>query len=81
MRTLANSGAGDPDLLAAWHDLNGFILAQNRASPYARMRDIVLDRAYAIPFGAVTQVQGVRSRVKGYVPFWSPRLSNVWLDP
>jgi hypothetical protein len=32
-----------------------------------------------IPMGVIPKVQGVRSNVEHYVPFYNPRMYNVWL--
>ena len=45
-----------------------------------KLQALVLDRAYAVPFGSLTKVQAVRANVKGFVPFRIPRFSNVWLE-
>lgn len=50
-----------------------------REAAYARMQSVILDRAYALPFGSLTKVQASRSNVEGFVPFRIPRMSNVWL--
>jgi peptide/nickel transport system substrate-binding protein len=73
-------GTGDPNLLAAWNDMNTLPDAKERQAAFARMQTIVLDNAYAIPFGSFTKVQGARVNVKGFVPFRIPRMSNVWLS-
>ena len=69
---------GDPDLLAAWNDMNTLADAKDRQAAFAREQKIVLDKVYAIPFGSFTKVQGARANVKGFVPFRIPRMSNVW---
>ena len=47
---------------------------------FANMQRMVLERAYALPFGSLTKVQAVRSNVQGFVPFRIPRFSNVWVQ-
>jgi peptide/nickel transport system substrate-binding protein len=44
------------------------------------MQKLVLERVYAIPFGAVMKIQAIRSNVGGFVPFRIPRMANVWLE-
>ena len=86
MQFLVNPGAGympkdgkdDPDVLAAWNDMNSLPTPAGRQAAFARMQKIVLDKVYAVPFGSFTKVQGVRSNVKGFVPFRIPRMANVW---
>ncbi len=72
--------AGDPDLAAAWKDMNEQPEAKDRQAAFARMQQVVLDRAYAFPFGSLTTEQGVRANVGGFVPFRIPRMSNVWFN-
>jgi len=72
---------GDPDVLAAWHDMNTLQAPEARQEAFARMQKLVLERVYAIPFGSFTKVQGVRANVNGFVPFRIPRMSNVWMTP
>jgi peptide/nickel transport system substrate-binding protein len=69
---------GDPDLLAAWNDMNTLPDAKDRQAAFARMQQIALAKVFAVPFGSFTKVQGARSNVKGFVPFRIPRMSNVW---
>ena len=71
-------GKDDPDVLAAWNDMNTLPTPEGRQAAFARMQRLVLDRVYAVPFGSFTKVQGTRSDVKGFVPFRIPRMANVW---
>jgi peptide/nickel transport system substrate-binding protein len=73
-------GKDDPDLLAAWNDMNTLPTPDGRHDAFARMQKLVLERVYAIPFGSLTKVQAVRSNVSGFVPFRIPRMANVWLQ-
>lgn len=70
----------DPEVHAAWDDMNNLRDPAARQEAFARMQRLVLERAYAYPFGALTKVQAVRSNVQGFVPFRIPRFSNVWLQ-
>ncbi|HEY4172691.1 MAG TPA: ABC transporter substrate-binding protein [Rhodopila sp.] len=74
-------GKDDPDVLAAWNDMNTLPTAEGRQQAFAKMQKLVLDRVYAVPFGSYTKVQAVRSNVNGFVPFRIPRMSNVWFSP
>jgi peptide/nickel transport system substrate-binding protein len=73
-------GKDDPDVLAAWRGMNDEPTEQGRQAAFARMQTLVLERAYALPFGSYTKIQATRSNVSGYVPFRIPRMSNVWLN-
>ncbi len=70
-------GKDDPDVLAAWNDMNTGPTPEARQAAFARMQKLVLDRVYALPLGSLTKMQGIRSNVAGYVPFRAPRMSNV----
>lgn len=70
----------DPDVMAAWNDMNSLPTEQERNAAFARMQRLILERVYAIPFGSLTKVQAVRSNVQGFVPFRIPRFSNVWIQ-
>jgi len=72
-------GKDDPDIVAAWTDMNGNPDPVARQAAYARMQSVILDRAYSLPFGSLTKVQASRNNVEGFVPFRIPRMSNVWL--
>lgn len=73
-------GKDDPDVLAAWNDMNTLPTPMGRQEAYARMQKLVLERAYAIPLGSLTQVEAVRSNVNGFAPFRIPRFANVWFS-
>jgi peptide/nickel transport system substrate-binding protein len=73
-------GQDDPDVLAAWQDMNRMPTVQGRQEAFARMQQLVLERVYALPFGSLTKVQAVRSNVAGFEPFRIPRMANVWFS-
>ena len=73
-------GKDDPDLLAAWQQMNTASTQAARRQAFARMQLLALQRVYALPLGAVDQLQAVRANVNNYVPFRIPRLANVWLS-
>jgi peptide/nickel transport system substrate-binding protein len=87
MQFLVNPGAmykpkgnvDDPELLAAWKDMNEKPTAAERQEAFARMQKAVLEKVYSLPFGSFTKVQAVRANVKGFVPFRIPRMANVWM--
>ena len=70
---------GDPNLMAAWNDMNTLPTPEGRQQAFARMQRVILEQVYAIPFGSFTKEQGVRSNVQGFVPFRIPRMANVWM--
>ena len=71
-------GKDDPDMLAAWNDMNNQVTDEGRKAAFSRMQGVILERVYALPYGSLTKVQGSRANVSGYVPFRIPRMSNVW---
>jgi peptide/nickel transport system substrate-binding protein len=75
---MPKDGKADPDMVAAWTDMNQLPTAEERQAAFARMQKITLDRVYALPFGSLTKVQAVRANVQGFKPFRIPRVSNVW---
>ena len=77
---MPKGGVDDPELLAAWNDMNSLLTPQERKEAFARMQQYTLEQVYALPLGSLTKVQAVRSNVKGYVPYRIPRMSNVWLQ-
>jgi peptide/nickel transport system substrate-binding protein len=68
----------DPDVLAAWNDMNSLPTKEGRKAAFGRMQAALLEKAYSLPFGSLTKVQATRANVEGYVPFRIPRMSNVW---
>ena len=73
-------GTDDPKVAELWNQMNSLPTVEGRQKTFAEMQKYVLDQVYAVPFGSFTKVQGVRSNVKGYVPFRIPRMSNVWFE-
>ncbi len=71
-------GKDDPDVLAAWRDMNNLPTKEERRAAFGRMQQVLLERAYVFPFGSLTKVQATRANVEGWVPFRIPRISNVW---
>jgi peptide/nickel transport system substrate-binding protein len=70
----------DPDLLAAWQQMNNSPDPALRQAGFAKAQGVALERAYAFPFGSLTKVQATRADVKGFVPFRIPRMFNVWFE-
>ena len=75
---LPKDGVDDPDVLAAWKGMNDEPTKDERRAAFGRMQQVILDKAYAFPFGSLTKVQATRANVEGWVPFRIPRFSNVW---
>ena len=77
---MPKDGKDDPDLLAAWQDMNSKPTKEERKAAFARAQQVILDKALAFPFGSLTKVQAARANVEGFVPFRIPRMSNVWFS-
>jgi peptide/nickel transport system substrate-binding protein len=71
---------GIAELNGAYVDMTQKVDPKERQEAWVRVQTIVLDRAYALPFGSVTKIQAVRSNVQGFTPFRIPRMSNVWFS-
>ena len=48
---MPKDGKDDPDLVAAWNDMNTQPSAEARQDAFARMQKLVLERVYACPSG------------------------------
>ncbi len=68
----------DPQVHKLWKDMNELPTPEGRQQAFADMQKYILEQGDALPFGSFTKVQGVRSNVKGFVPFRIPRMANVW---
>jgi peptide/nickel transport system substrate-binding protein len=75
---MPKDGKDDPDLLAAWNDMNNLADPAARQAAYVRAQQVALDRVMEVPFGSLTKVQATRANVQGFKPFRIPRMSNVW---
>ena len=51
-----------------------------RKAAFAKAQARLLDQALVIPFGALNQLQAVRSNVKNYKPYRIQRASNVYFE-
>ena len=51
---------------------------QERQAAFADAQKIAFEQVMVIPTGVMPQVQAVRDNVEHYVPFYDPRMYNVW---
>lgn len=58
---------------------NGPTLAGRQAA-FAKAQEIAFRDVMVIPMGVMPKVQGIRTSVKHYVPFYDPRMYNVWVE-
>ena len=75
---MPKDGKDDPDLLAAWNDMNNTPDPEARQQAFIKAQKIALEGVLEVPFGSLTKVQATRSNVQGFIPFRIPRMSNVW---
>jgi peptide/nickel transport system substrate-binding protein len=71
---------GDPEFNQAFLAIENGKTLQERKDAFAKAQAVALDKVMAIPFGVMSNTQGVRARVHNYVPFYDTRVSNVWVD-
>jgi len=57
---------------------NGSTLEARKAA-FEQAQKIALEDVMVIPMGVIPKVQAVRANVEHYVPFYNPRMYNVWL--
>jgi peptide/nickel transport system substrate-binding protein len=75
---MPKDGKDDPDLLAAWNEMNNAADPEIRQQAFIKAQTVALQKVLEVPFGSLTKVQATRSNVQGFVPFRIPRMSNVW---
>jgi len=73
--------AGDPAYNAAFQQVQNGATVEERAAAFAEAQKVTFENVLAIPFGVMSNVQGIRSNVEGFKPFYNTRVSNVWLQP
>ncbi len=78
MQFMPKDPAGDADINAAYVEMTQKLDPKDRQAAWVRAQRTALERAYVLPFGALTKMQGVRSNVQGFTAFRIPRMSNVW---
>jgi len=72
-------GKTDPAFMRAFEDVSNGATLEIRQAAFARAQQIALDDVMVIPTGVMPKVQGVRANVQHYVPFYNPRMYNVWV--
>jgi peptide/nickel transport system substrate-binding protein len=70
----------DPAFMAAFTDITRGTTIEARRDAFAKAQARALEMVMAIPLGVLPEVQAIRANVQGYKPYWSPRLTNVWLQ-
>ena len=69
----------DPAFMAAFEQVANGATLEIRQKAFAQAQQIALEDAMVVPMGVMPKVQGVRSGVEHFEPFYNPRLYNVWL--
>ena len=72
-------GKTDPDFMKAFDEVANGATLEVRQAAFVRAQRIALDDVMVIPMGVMPKVQAVRANVEHYVPFYNPRLYNVWV--
>ena len=70
----------DPAFMRAFHAVAYGESIEARRAAFAEAQQIAIESVMVLPFGVMPKVQGIRSDVRHYKPFWNPRLYNVWLS-
>jgi peptide/nickel transport system substrate-binding protein len=71
---------GDPEFNVAYDQVVSGATLKDRTAAFATAQKIALDKVMAIPFGIMPNIQGTRTTVMNYEPFYNTRISNVWLN-
>jgi peptide/nickel transport system substrate-binding protein len=69
----------DPEFMKAFEEVANGATLEERQAAFVRAQKIALEDVMVIPMGVIPKVQAVRSNVEHYVPFYNPRMYNVWL--
>ena len=72
--------AGPPEFNAAFARVENGATLEKRKAAFADAQEIAFEQVLAIPFGIMSNTQGVRERIQNYVPFYNTRVSNVWIE-
>jgi peptide/nickel transport system substrate-binding protein len=72
--------AGDPDFNAAFARIEAGADLDARREAFAEAQAIAFEQVMAIPFGIMSNTQGIRANVENYAPYYNTRLSNVWIE-
>ncbi|MET3577167.1 peptide/nickel transport system substrate-binding protein [Mesorhizobium robiniae] len=86
LRNIANhvykpvDNAADAAFDKAFAGVQSGSTVEERRDAFAQAQTIALQKVMAIPFGSMSNVQGIRSDVENFDPFYNTRLANVWLD-
>ncbi len=69
----------DAEFMQYFNQVSRGTTLADRATAFAKAQYRMFDQAYAIPFGIMPAVIGVRDNVEGFKAYYHPRFYNVWL--
>ncbi len=69
----------DPEFMQYFNQVSRGLTLDERRAAFAKAQYRMFDQVYAIPFGIMPQVMGVRENVEGFKAYYHPRFYNVWL--
>jgi peptide/nickel transport system substrate-binding protein len=70
----------DPAFMEQFNIVSNGPSLEGRQAAFAKAQEIAFTDVMVIPFGVMPKVQGVRSNVEHYRPFYDPRMYNVWVE-
>lgn len=70
----------DPAFMEQFNIVSNGPSLEARQAAFAKAQVIALTDVMVIPMGVMPKVQGVRSNVQHYKPFYDPRMYNVWVE-
>jgi peptide/nickel transport system substrate-binding protein len=73
-------GKTDPEFMKAFEGVANGSTLEARQAAFVQAQKIALDEVMVIPLGVMPKVQAVRANVEHLVPFYNPRMYNVWLN-
>ncbi len=73
-------GKTDPEFMKAFETVANGPTLEARQAAFVQAQRIALDDVMVVPMGVMPKVQAVRANVEHFVPFYNPRMYNVWLN-
>lgn len=72
-------GKTDPEFMKQFEIVANGPSLEGRQAAFALAQKIAFEDVMVIPMGVMPKVQAVRANVEHYVPFYNPRMYNVWV--
>jgi peptide/nickel transport system substrate-binding protein len=70
----------DPAFMEQFNIVSNGPTLEGRQAAFAKAQVIALTDVMVVPMGVMPKVQGIRANVRHYVPFYNPRMYNVWVE-